>query len=62
MFIEKVLQMPFWNTIMIYIAIETLESKIQWCAFLKIFVLILIAVAQVYILTGYFKNRKEFAV
>mmetsp|Transcript_58463 Transcript_58463/g.67520 ORF Transcript_58463/g.67520 Transcript_58463/m.67520 type:complete len:199 (+) Transcript_58463:29-625(+) len=43
-------------------SIESLESKIQWCAILKILVLIVIAGIQVYILTGYFKNKKEFVV
>lgn len=45
-----------------FVDIGSLETKVKLCAFLKIFVLVSIAVIQVYILTGFFKGRKEFVV
>mgnify|MGYP000863847091 FL=1 len=44
------------------LAIGSLETKIKWCAFFKIFVLVFIAVIQIYILTGFFKRKTEFIV
>ena len=42
--------------------LEHLDSQIHWSALFKIAVLISIASAQVYILTGYFKKQRRFVV
>jgi hypothetical protein len=44
------------------IDIGNLESKIKWSAFFKILVLVVIAVGQIFILTGFFKNKRNISV
>ena len=37
--------------------LEDTEKKLQWCSFGKMAALVIICVSQIYMLTGYFKNK-----
>ena len=45
-----------------FLDIGSLENKVKWSAFIKVIVLMLIALGQVYVLTSFFRNRKDLPV